>query len=198
MSEALMGLPEVCCVTGNAGKWAIFQSTMGDMLNLKQALLETPEIQALDVAEVALFSAKWAAKELGKPVLKTDVGYYVEALRGFPGPFVKWTNMTLTAENVLAMLAGESNRGILIKDALAYAEPDGFSMVTVVERRGTIGEAVYVGETAWKSIFDQIVVEEGETKCFAVMTFEEQIAILKRKHRAKHRELAEKVVARLR
>ena len=45
------------------------------------------EIQAKTCAEVAGFSAKYAADKLGCPVLKSDSGLYIEVLGGLPGPY---------------------------------------------------------------------------------------------------------------
>ena len=189
---------DICVVTGNAGKWRILHDTTGDLLRLVQVPLETPEIQTLDVAEVARFSALWAARELGKPVLKTDVGYYLPALNGFPGPFVKWINQTLTPENILAMLGAEGERRILIREVLAYAEPDGFIMTSEGERHGRVLEVVDPTETAWKSVFDRIVVEDGMECCFARLTFEEQIVHISGAYRERYRAFAESIAQRQR
>ena len=45
------------------------------------------EIQAKTCAEVAGFSAKYAAEKLGCEVLKSDSGLYLDALGGLPGPY---------------------------------------------------------------------------------------------------------------
>ena len=50
---------------------------------IEQLPKETPEIQAKTNREVAEFSAQWAANKFGLPVIKEDVGMYIEALGGF-------------------------------------------------------------------------------------------------------------------
>ena len=45
--------------------------------------METSEIQADDVTEVAKYSAKWACEKLERPVLKNDSGLFVKSLKGF-------------------------------------------------------------------------------------------------------------------
>ncbi len=90
---------------------------------LLQKSLETPEIQSNDLGEIASFSAKWAANVLKHPVFVTDAGYFIEALNGFPGPFVKYFNQQLTAQDFLKLMVGKKNRKIVFKICLAYCEP---------------------------------------------------------------------------
>ena len=189
--------PAVCVVTGNAGKWAMAQATMGDVLALERHALETPELQSLDVVEVARFSALWAAKELGRPVLKTDVGYYVAALGGFPGPLVKWMNQTLEPADVLAMMVGKADRRMVIREALVYAEPGGFSMAVQVERPCTIlAEVRDSVEGGSASVFDRIAQEDALPEPFASMTFEAQIAYLSRLVAPVYGDMAARIVER--
>lgn len=191
-----MGKLEVVCVTANAGKWAVMQGTLGDLLELRQVPVETPEIQSLDVEEIALFSARWAARELGKSVLKSDVGYYVAALGGFPGPLVKWINQTLVSEQILAMMAGVEDRRVVLREALAYAEPDGFAMVATVERPGIVSREVYPLEPVTNSVFDRIMVEDALGKPFIATTMEERVAYWIRVHREVYRGLGRRILAR--
>ena len=84
---------EIIMVTGNAGKYKIAKDIFIEKgLNLIQEKIETPEIQSYNVEDVSAYSALYAAKELNKPVIKSDVGYFIPALNGFPGPFVKYIN----------------------------------------------------------------------------------------------------------
>ncbi len=190
-----MKLP-LTCVTGNHGKWSIFQNTLGDLFDLTQVPLETPELQSLDVEEVAKYSAIWAAQKLGKPVLKTDVGYFIEALNGFPGPLVKWVNLTLTPSQVLGMLEGEMRRNLAIRDALAYAEPSGFCMVTTVERSATLLLQPAKTGSPKASTFDHITQEVGINKCFAHISFEEHITKITKDFHQPFQEFGQRILAR--
>ena len=49
--------------------------------------IEIPEIQEYDSAKIAAFSAEYTANLTQKPVLVTDVGYFITALKGFPRVF---------------------------------------------------------------------------------------------------------------
>lgn len=117
-------MKEITFVTGNIKKFEIAQKAMQSSgFFLVRRDLDTPEIQSENVEEIARFSAKWASDHLRKPVVLTDAGYYIEALNGFPGPFIKYINKWLTADDVLNLMKGKENRDVKVRDCLAYCEP---------------------------------------------------------------------------
>lgn len=119
-------MKQVIFVTGNKYKFEIAQKALkGTEVELIQQKIETPEIQSIDVKEIASFSARYAAEKLGKPVALTDAGWYITALNGFPGPFVKFINQWLTSEEILKLMEGKKDRSVTIKGCLAYCEPNG-------------------------------------------------------------------------
>ena len=67
-------------VTGNWAKIASAKQALEPLdVQVDNVKLETPEIQSDDVVDVAKFSAKWAANELNKPVIKNDTGFFVKS-----------------------------------------------------------------------------------------------------------------------
>ena len=133
---------DVTFATGNEGKWQIARDIFeGYGIGLLRENIETPEMQSLDVVEIARASARYAADRLGRAVIKSDVGYYIPALGGFPGPFVKFVNMTLTPENILDMMRGEDDRRIYIRECLAFAMPGAEPRPFVCEHLARIAEA---------------------------------------------------------
>lgn len=111
-------------VTGNNYKFQVAQKVLEERgVDLIQQKIETPEIQSTEVSEIASFSAKWAAQKLNKPVVLTDAGYYIQALNGFPGPFIKYINQWLTSQDLLKLMEGKTNRKVVVKACLAYCKP---------------------------------------------------------------------------
>jgi XTP/dITP diphosphohydrolase len=92
-------------------------------ITIDRKKIETPEIQSLQVEDVAAFSAYFAASTLDKPVIVTDAGFYIEALNGFPGPLVKHINETLSSAELLNLMKEHENRTVTIKECLAYCAP---------------------------------------------------------------------------
>ena len=114
-------------VTTNKLKFQVAQTFFArtgleSKFNLKQYAMETPEIQAETVEAVALNSARWVAKELQEPVVSADAGLFIQALGGFPGPYMKYVNKTLTAKDLLSLMKGKADRRVDFIDALGYVD----------------------------------------------------------------------------
>ena len=65
--------------------------------------MDTTEIQADKVEEIAMHSAKEASDKLKKSVLKNDTGLFIEALNGFPGPYTHYVGERLGEEKILKL-----------------------------------------------------------------------------------------------
>jgi XTP/dITP diphosphohydrolase len=149
-------------VTTNVHKFAVAQhffETAGLDIDLRQYDIETPEIQADTVDQVALNSAKWVAEKLNQPVVVADAGLYIEGLNGFPGPYIKYINSTLSLEDILAMMAGKKSRRAEFVDALAYYDPA--TQTEQVFSSGTLGRIVSEPATSDGSATDRIFAIEG-------------------------------------
>ena len=155
----------ITVVTSNPYKFQIAQKVLKSKgLKVIQEKLETPEIQSIDVVEIASFSAKWAAGKLGKPVTLTDAGYYIEALNGFPGPFIKYINIWLTSQDLLRLMQGEKNRKVVIRACLAYCEPGKEPITFLSEVTGTISKKAVKTDKKSNTSINEIFIPEGYSK----------------------------------
>ena len=155
-------MKKITYVTGN---WAKLESAKKALEPLGYVVdnmkMETPEIQAEDVTEVAKYSAKWASRELGKAVLKNDSGLFVEALDGFPGVYTHYVDDTIGEDGLLKLMQGIENRKAYFKEAIAYCEPDGEPIVFEGYTYGTIA-LEKSGKYGWS--WDFIFIPDGEDK----------------------------------
>ncbi len=145
-------------VTGNGIKFKVAEQVLRESgILLRQEHLHMPEIQSSRVEDVAEYSALWASQQLNQPVVVTDAGFYIEALNGFPGPFIKFINEWFSAEDFLSLMQGKNNRQIVIRDCLAYSQPDekpvtfcglyrGVLATEPGRKRGTPIEQVFIPE----------------------------------------------------
>ncbi|MEA3378883.1 MAG: non-canonical purine NTP pyrophosphatase [Nanoarchaeota archaeon] len=167
-------------VTGNKRKFEnarVFWERKN--IKIEQNAMETPEIQSHKAEEVAKFSAQFAANKLGKPAMKVDVGFYIDALKGFPGPFVKYINQWLKPENILKMMENKENRTCYFDDVVVLSFPNGKDIVCSYKTQGTISHEVK-GKNGWGA--DKIFIPKGATKTLAQMTDEERRDIWENRH----------------
>ena len=149
-------------VTSNELKFKVaMRSLQNSGISLERKSLNTPEIQSSRVEEIAEWSAMWASQHLNRPVVVMDAGYYIEALNGFPGPFIKFVNEWFSADDYLSLLQGKSNRRVIIRDCLAYCHPNEKPKVFCQVHQGEL--ATRPGRRNGTSI-DQIFIPEGHSK----------------------------------
>lgn len=112
-------------VTGNQGKLLTLQSSMPEGVLVEQTKLDLPEIQSMDIEEISREKARVAFAQLQKPLVVHDAGFYVEALKGFPGPYIKHVGDTIGAEGLLKLMQGETNRAAYFESTLSYVDAKG-------------------------------------------------------------------------
>lgn len=166
---------EILFITGNNKKVEEVKAITG--LNVVSRDLDIPEIQALNIEEVAKSKALVAFQLTGQPVIVDDTGMSIEALNGLPGALVVWFLNALKPEGILKMLNGEKNRKASVSTCIGYADKNGVFVFT-----GTIhGEvpALLRGENGFG--YDPIFVPKGYSKTYAEMTSDEKNKISMRK-----------------
>jgi non-canonical purine NTP pyrophosphatase (RdgB/HAM1 family) len=182
---------EALFVTGNHNKAREAAEILG--VELRSIALDLPEMQDLDVAQVAAVKAAAAREALGapdSPILVEDSGIIVEAWNGLPGALTKWFLASVGNEGLLKMLSDEEDRSAraVCAVALAFMEPStsgppgvspghGDSVrVFLGEVRGAIApEPRGSGGFGWDPIF----VPEGYSETYAELG--------SRKHEDSHR-----------
>lgn len=169
---------DIIYVTGNNLKFEIAKKVFdGSKVNLIQKKLDTPEIQSVDVSDVSTYSAKWASKKLNSSVIVTDAGFYINSLRGFPGPYIKYINNWLSAEDILKMLEDKEDRSICIKECLVYCSKDGEIKIFEHEIKGEITNKIKCDKG---SSIDRIVIPESLNCTIAELTEKEAIVFWSR------------------
>ena len=135
------------------------------------------EIQSLNLEEIVRDKARQAFEMVGEPVIVDDVGFFLEAWNGFPGPFVKYILDTVGKEGILKMLEGEENRSVVVKAVIGFH--DGKEIHTFVgEVRGVVAsEARGDNGFGWDSIF----IPESSDKTYAQMSLKEKSGISHRR-----------------
>ena len=158
-------MKKVTYVTGNWAKIASAKQILEPLgVEVENIKMETTEIQANGVEEVAAYSAKEASEKLKCNVLKNDTGLFVEALGGFPGPYTHYVDEKLGEDGLLKLLQNETNRKACFIEALAYCEYGKEPVVFKSITNGTIAKEKS-GQYGWS--WDFIFIPEGEEKTMA-------------------------------
>lgn len=108
-------------VTTNGGKFKSAQKYLGDRgIVVEQLALELPELRVYDIQKIAVQKALFAFREIKRPVIVHDTGFYIEQLNGFPGFYVGYTLKTIGIEG-LTKLVNKSSKAQFIS-YLAYMD----------------------------------------------------------------------------
>lgn len=166
---------EILFITGNENKLKEVREITG--LNVIAKKLDIPEIQSLDVEEVAKVKALEAFRLTGKPVMVDDTGMSIEALNGLPGALITWFISTLKIEGIVYLLSHEKNRKASVSTCIAYADQTGVYAFT-----GTVqGEIARSLRGQSDFGYDPIFIPEGYDKTFAELGSAEKNKISMRK-----------------
>lgn len=165
-------MKEITYVTGNWAKVASakqFLEPLGFKIN--NVKMDTIEIQADTMEEVAKYSAKYASDKLKTSVLKNDSGLVIPALNGFPGPYTKYVEETLGEDGVLKLMENITDRYAYFVESLAYCEYGKEPIVITCKTEGEIA-LEKSGEYGWS--WDFIFIPKGQTKTMGTFKDEDR------------------------
>ncbi len=114
---------KVFIATGSQDKFA---SAVNRLLPFKikliQKKLDIIEPQEEDIKKVTISKARQAYELLGKPVIVSDTGWSIPALKGFPGPFMHFITKWFTGEDLARLCKGIKNRTVIIENVAVYKD----------------------------------------------------------------------------
>lgn len=146
-------------ITSNQEKFRIADSIMKKKgIQLSRQGMELTELQSENLLEIAEYSAAEAFGKLKTAVAVTDVGFYITALRGFPGPFVKYINRYLTADNLLSLMSGIENREMIVKEYLVIIDAQSKKLVYSTQFHGKIAHEPFKSSG---TSFERIFIPDG-------------------------------------
>lgn len=110
-------------VTGNQGKFKTAEFILKDFgVELEQKSLDITEIQAETIEEVALDKAKKAFNQVKEPLFISDSGWIISALKGFPGPYMKYINDWFEPKDFLNLMRDKEERKTTLRQAIVYID----------------------------------------------------------------------------
>ena len=151
---------EVLFITSNEGKFREAKS-IGEKYGIKVEWLkeEYLEPQGKDLEEIARKSAEMLAEKIKKPFFIEDSGLFIEALKGFPGPYSSFVFKTIGNEGILKLMDGVENRRAFFLAVVAFF--DGKNIRTFTGRVDGEISTEMRGDKGFG--FDPIFLYEGRT-----------------------------------
>lgn len=137
-------------VTSNIGKADEAKLILN--MELKIASLELPEIQSLNMEEIARQKALKAFELVHSTLFVEDTGLFIKAWNGFPGPFIKYLKDSVGNDGILNMLKGETNRVAIARTAVAFYDGRDLKVFTG-EVEGEISKTQRGDSWGWDPIF---------------------------------------------
>lgn len=160
---------EIYFVTGNEHKFHEVKQWLNELdpyIDLKQAAVDLPEIQSLDVEEIARLKAREAWRLIGKPVLIDDGGIYLEQYHKFPGALTKYIFQGIGLEGI--WLLAKNNPRAYFANCLVYATSETEQHLFWGKAEGTVID-IAGKPFDEKMPFTYVFIPDGTDKTFAQM-----------------------------
>jgi XTP/dITP diphosphohydrolase len=132
------------------------------------------EIQSESLGEIARASVIDAFSRCRLPMIAEDAGLFVEALKGFPGPYAAYVYKTIGNLGLLKLMKGVENRKATFQSAVAYYDGQSEPVCFLGEVTGNITKEEKSGKCKGGFGFDPIFRPSQSEKTFAEMTTEEK------------------------
>jgi inosine triphosphate pyrophosphatase len=159
---ATMPIKTLNFITGSAGKLRESRAILGDLVDLQSEAVEIDEIQG-SIEEIAEDKCRRASIAIDGPALTEDTALEFRALKGLPGPYIKWFLGALDHEGLNNLLQPYEDKGAVAICTFALSTGPGAEPIIFQGRTsGRIvparGQSNYPGKS-WDSIFEY----EGQT-----------------------------------
>lgn len=170
-----IGQPVVYLITGNANKLREVKEMLEPAISVHSRDLDIVEIQG-SIEDITRTKCQKAADLVNGPVLVEDTALCFQALKGLPGPYIKWFLRDLGNDGLNKLLAGFPDKSAEAVCTFAFSHGPGHEPILFQGRTtGTIVPPRGPQNFGWDACF------EYGGKTFAEMAAHEKNAI---SHRA--------------
>ncbi|KAG2548674.1 inosine triphosphate pyrophosphatase [Panicum virgatum] len=154
MSAAARVLPKaVTFVTGNAKKLEEVRAILGSSVPFQSLKLDLPELQG-EPEDISKEKARMAASQVKGPVLVEDTCLCFNALKGLPGPYIKWFLEKIGHEGLNNLLKAYEDKSAFAMCIFSLALGPGEEPITFVGKTaGKIVPARGPSDFGWDPVF---------------------------------------------
>jgi XTP/dITP diphosphohydrolase len=162
--------------TGNLNKFNEARSILNQYgFGVGMLKLKGDEVQSDSLQEIAEKSVKNAYDACHLPVFVEDAGLFIDALKGFPGPYAAYVYKTIHNSGVLKLMEEEKNRKAVFQSVIAFCSketPIPASFFGESTGKITQTQRIEAGKSGFG--FDPIFQPDGSSKTFAEMAITEK------------------------
>ncbi len=166
--------------TGNHHKYEEALEVLSEMgVELRHLKVDRVEIQADDLAAIAVFSLDQLEEAKERPIIVEDAGLFINRFGGFPGPYSSYVLETIGLEGVLKLMEGVGERAASFRSVVAFRHGE----ETHCFRGSVKGRIAHsIRGTAGFGYDPIFIPDEGDGRTFGEMRSEEKNAL---SHRAR-------------
>ena len=166
---------QIYFATTNKGKVNSLRNALSKYgIELVHHHLELPEPRSDDLKEIAREKVLFAYKNIGRPCIALDSGFYIHSLNGFPRAFVNFTLGTIGLDGILRLVEGKQ-RDCEFRNCLAYVDENTLEPIYFESNvEGLLSDSPR-GEKQdyhWSELF-LVFIPRNKDKTLAEMTYEE-------------------------
>jgi len=165
----------VFLATGNFHKFDEARRILSEY-GISSAMLRVKnvEIQSDSLKEIAVASAVDAFNRCHLPIIVEDAGLFVDALKGFPGPYAAYVYKTISNSGLLKLMEDVKERKATFRSVIAYYDGKSGYSCFEGEAAGSIAHNEIWGTFNTGFGFDPIFQPTGSEKTFAEMAIAEK------------------------
>jgi XTP/dITP diphosphohydrolase len=133
---------------------------------LEGKYLDLTEMQSDDITQIATEKAKQAFSVIKQPLFVNDAGWYITALNGFPGPYMKYINDWLTADDILDIMAKHDNKEVIFREVVCYIDEHQVKPFVGEVRGNVLTRNTAPAEIPSRSIFSLSSTNKSIAECW--------------------------------
>jgi XTP/dITP diphosphohydrolase len=173
-------LKKISVVTGNTAKVQQVRQHLSPLgIETVQVNLALVEPQADSIETVALSKAAQAFVQLHEPLLVEDSGFYIDDLKGFPGPYTHYVLDTIGIGGLLRLAEPLASRSCRFLSVLAFVDAEGKSRTFVdTAEAGDLSREIDTtpSDGAWSELW-RIFILDGHDRPLSAFTGDELAAL---------------------
>ncbi|MED6145013.1 hypothetical protein PIB30_021003 [Stylosanthes scabra] len=170
MASRLVLSSPVTFVTGNAKKLDEVRAILGHSIPFQSLKLDLPELQG-EPEEISKEKARLAVAKVNGPVLVEDTCLCFNALKGLPGPYIKWFLQKIGHEGLNNLLSAYDDKSAYALCVFSFAISPNIEPITFVGKTpGKIVPPRGPTDFGWDPIFQP----DGYEQTYAEMPKEEK------------------------